>query len=283
MRIPTVEWNLAGGCNYDCSYCIQSRRNRRGTVDPSVARAALAFLAGLPGEWEVKISGGEPFAHPAFTGTVVPTLMGETRHRVSVLTNFSADPRALFRFAAATRGRLSVFSTSFHPEFTDALEFARKAAWFENLLEADARLVVNQVVLPGRVADAARSRAVFEERGLRWFPQLYKRDGGVASYPDEDDLRTLLGDDVRPRDANTAPSYRGRTCWAGVDYLVLDPEGVAWSCRTARRHGRGRLGSAAGASVRRRGAPRPCPFTICPCTVPANRGMIEGVDAAAAR
>jgi len=25
--------------------------------------------------------------------------------------------------------------------------------------------------------------------------------------------------------------------------------------------------------------PHPCAYTICPCSVPANRGMIEGVKA----
>lgn len=280
MRTPTVEWQLAGGCNYDCSYCIQSRKTRRGGVDRDLAAAALDLLGALPGEWEIKISGGEPFAHPPFATWIVPSLMADTAHRVSVLTNFSADTRTLFRFAAATRGRLSVFSASFHPEHADAGEFADKARWFGDLLEADARLVVNQVVLPGRVADAARCRTIFEDRGLRWFPQLCKEDGRVATYPDADELAALVGDDVRPRDANTAPSYRGRSCWAGVDYLVLDRDGRAWSCRTARRHARGSLGSVREGEIRRRTRPRPCPFSICPCTVPANRGMVQGVGAA---
>ncbi|MFT5686693.1 MAG: hypothetical protein ACI8RZ_007649, partial [Myxococcota bacterium] len=81
-----------------------------------------------------------------------------------------------------------------------------------------------------------------------------------------------------PSEANTAPSYLGSVCWAGVEYLVVDKDGEVWSCRTAKRHGEGHLGNAFTGSVTRFTAPSPCPYSICPCTVPANRGMIEGVS-----
>lgn len=276
-RIPTVEWQVAGACNYDCSYCIQSRRYRRGRPHRDQIASALRFFAALPGQWEIKCSGGEAFAHPLFMATIVPGLMAQTDHRISILTNFSADTATLHRFASLTRGRLSVFSASFHIEYTQAEAFAEKLAWFADLLEPDARVVVNQVVRPGRLEEAAACRAVFEAAGLRWFPQLYKVKGGVADYADEAALAALIGERPGPRAANVAPSYLGRMCWAGVEYLVVDKDGEVWSCRTAKRGGEGRLGSAFDGSAIRWTAPSPCPYRICPCTVPANRGMIEGV------
>lgn len=277
-RVPTVEWQVAGACNYDCSYCIQSRRYRRGRPKADQIDAALRFFATLPGQWEIKCSGGEAFAHALFMKQIVPGLMARTQHRISILTNFSASPATLQRFAELTRGRLSVFSASFHIEYAQAATFARKAAWFVDLLEIDARFVVNQVVLPGREAEAAACQAVFEAAGLRWFPQLYKVKGGVAAYPDEGALRALIGDAPGPREANIAPSYRGLRCWAGVEYLVVDKNGEAYSCRTAKRHQQGRLGNIFDDDVVRWVAPSPCPYDICPCTVPANRGMIEGIQ-----
>ena len=80
------------------------------------------------------------------------------------------------------------------------------------------------------------------ERGIRWFPQLLKVKGRVVDYEgEEDDLRELIGDAPGPREANLAPSYQGRTCWAGVDYFTVDKDGRAWSCRTAKRGGDGLL------------------------------------------
>lgn len=273
MRSPTIEWQVAGACNYDCSYCIQSKAYRRGRPQRAQLATAIDTFAGLPGRWEIKCSGGEAFAHPLFMELVVPELMARTPHAISVLTNFSASRAELMEFARLTRGRLAVFSASLHLEFTSIDAFADKLAWFALMLDAGVKLVVNQVVLPGREAEAARGRDAIEARGIRWFAQLYKRDGGVAEYPDGA-LVQLIG----KRPANTAPSYRGRTCWAGVDYFTVDKTGDAWSCRTAKRFGEGRLGNLFDGTLQRALAPQPCGYDICPCSVPVNRGMIEGVS-----
>ena len=135
----------------------------------------------------------------------------------------------------------------------------------------DVDFVVNQVVLPGREHEADACRTVVEARGLRWFPQLYKVDGGVADYPDPNALVQLVG----TRKANTAPSYRGRLCWAGVDYFVVDKSGDAWSCRTAKRYDEGHLGNVFDGAFARAPEPLPCSYDICPCSVPFNRGMVQ--------
>jgi MoaA/NifB/PqqE/SkfB family radical SAM enzyme len=278
VRFPTIEWQVAGACNYDCSYCIQSRRYRKGRIDERRLDAALAFFTALPGRWEIKMSGGEAFAHAAFLERIVPGLMEHSAHRLSVLTNFSATTRELMRFLARTRGRLGVFSASLHLEFTSLEEFARKAVWFSLQLDGDVRFVVNQVVLPGREEEALRCRRAIEARGLRWFPQLYKTKGGVADYADEAALAAVL-DGLGERESNRAPSYRGRRCWAGAEYFTVDKDGWAWSCRTAKRHAEGRLGNIYAGDVRLQAGARSCAYAICPCSVPANRGMIEGVPA----
>ena len=278
-RAPTIEWQVAGACNYDCSYCIQSRRYRRGRPDEAQIASALSFFRELPGAWEIKCSGGEAFAHPLFLDTIVPGLMAETPHTISVLTNLSASYDDLGRFLTLTAGRLRVFSASLHLEHVDLAAFGDKARWVADRLGPEARLVVNQVVLPGQEATALRCRRHIEGLGLKWFGQLFKTKGGVAEYPDADALIAVIGDAPGPREANLAPSYLGRRCWAGVEYLTIDKDGRAWSCRTAKRHGEGLLGNILEGTVRRRDAPAPCPWTICPCTVPANRGMIEGIAA----
>jgi hypothetical protein len=180
-------------------------------------------------------------------------------------------------FAQLTRGRLAVFSASLHLEFAEVSEFAAKAAWFALQLDPAARFVVNQVVLPGREVEARACRDVIEEAGLRWFPQLYKRDGGVAPYPDTQALIPLIGLRPSPRQANIAPSYRGRVCRAGVDYFIVDKDGDAWACRTAKRHDESALGNIFEGALERLSIAAPCTYDICPCTVPANRGMIEGI------
>ena len=42
MRRPTIEWQVCGVCNYDCSYCIQSKVYRVGHPSPEQVEGFLA-------------------------------------------------------------------------------------------------------------------------------------------------------------------------------------------------------------------------------------------------
>lgn len=279
-----MEWQVAGACNYDCSYCIQSKANRVGHPTDAMVDGFLRFFAALPPRgarpWEIKMSGGEPFAFRGFMDRVVPGLIAETPHVLSVLTNLSAPLSVLERFAELTRGRLGVVSASVHLEHVDAEAFAEKARRFREALGPGPRLVINAVLVPGRLPQVARAKGAIHAAGLPFFPQVMKTKSGVFAYDDEDAPRVsdLLGPSPSPRTANTAPSYRGRLCFTGVDYFVLAQDGDAWSCRTARRNGAGYLGNVLGGTFALLSAPRACAWDICPCTVPANRGMIEGIE-----
>jgi hypothetical protein len=282
-RKPTVEWQVCGVCNYDCSYCIQSREHRVGHPSAEEVESFLRFFAALPappsGRWEIKMTGGEPFAFKGFMDRIVPGLVAGTPHTISVLTNLSAPPAVLERFATLTRGRLGIVSASLHLEFTTIEAFVARAAAFRAMIDPAASLVVNAVLVPGRLDEVTRAREALAAVGLRLFPQVMKVGGGVHEYDggDRPFVDDLVGISPTPRQANTAPSYRGRPCWTGVEYFVLLQDGDGWSCRTARRHRQGYLGNVHRGDLTLRVAPAACPYDICPCTVPANRGMIEGV------
>lgn len=283
-RSPTVEWQVCGVCNYDCSYCIQSRASRTGHPSAEDVGTFLAFferLGSAESPWEVKMTGGEPFAFAGFLDEIVPGLVERTPHVISVLTNLSAPMRKLEAFARMTRGRLGIVSASLHLEYAETDEFVEKIAAFRELMDPAARLVVNSVLVPGRLDLVEDADAKLAARGLKLFPQVMKVKGGVHEYDGEDlvPLGRVLGGRTGPREANLAPSYRGRLCWTGVEYFVLTQTGDAYSCRTARRHGDGWLGNVLAGTFRLETAPQACEYDICPCTVPANRGMIEGVGA----
>lgn len=277
-RQPTIEWQTNGVCNYDCSYCIQSRVYRRGHPTDAEVDKFLAFFEALPAVWEIKMSGGEPFAFKGFLGRVVPGL-ARLPHRVSVLTNLSAPFNSLGRFVDAVGDKLAVVSASLHLEYTSAEEFVEKAAWLRLRLRPETALVVNSVLVPGTLEQLAEVRRLIEGAGLHYFPQVMKTKHGVFPYNASDlvTIQSLTGRNPTPREANMAPSYRGRVCWTGVEYFALEQNGDAWSCRTARRFRQGYLGNVLAGTVRLLSEPRRCVYDICPCTVPANRGMIEGV------
>ncbi|MCC6559042.1 MAG: radical SAM protein [Polyangiaceae bacterium] len=278
-RRRTVEWQVSGVCNYDCSYCIQSKKSRVGHPSPEEVERFLDFFAALPAAWEVKMTGGEPFAFRGFMDRIVPGLIERTPHTVSVLSNLSAPLPILERFAELTRGRLGIVSASLHLEFVSADDFVTRATALRALIDPAARMVVNAVLVPGRLDEIARARRAIEAAGLPFFPQVMKVGPGTFEYDvgDRALVRALVGRDPTPRQANLAPSYRGRMCHAGAEYFVLTQTGDGWSCRTARRHHEGYLGNVHEGTFSLREGPERCRYDICPCTVPANRGMIEGV------
>jgi organic radical activating enzyme len=270
---------VCGVCNYDCSYCIQAPHTRVGHLDDVTLDAMLAFLSQLDGTWEIKMTGGEPFAFKGFMDRIIPFLAG-TRHRISTLTNLSAPLPVLQRFAHLTSEKLTVLSASLHLQSTTAREFVDKLTHFRGWSPAS-RIVVNSVLDPDNLPAVAHARKVVEDAGFTFFPQLMKVKGGVFPYsPGQMELvRGIVGnleEATLNRTANVAPAYTGRRCFTGARYFVLMQNGDAWSCRSAKREGDGFLGNVA-TGVKLRGGPVICPYTICPCTVPANRGMIEGV------
>jgi MoaA/NifB/PqqE/SkfB family radical SAM enzyme len=277
---PTVEWQICGSCNYHCDYCIQSPARRKGEPSETLVAHMLSFLAALPGQWEIKMTGGEPFSTRLLLDRIVPGLVEQTSHRVSLLTNLSPAPAVLRRFGALTVGRLAVVSASLHMDFTEVEAFLDRLSALRESAGSGPRFVVNAVLVPRLLERLAHARIAVEAAGFRFFPQLMKVKGGVFPYSrgDLERIDALLGGWAKAeamRTANLAPAFSGHRCWAGARYLVLTQTGEAWACRTARRNGDGFLGQVG--QIALRPSPVVCPYSICPCAVPANRGMIEGV------
>lgn len=274
----TVSWNIVGGCNYRCTYCVQKHAPGLGAPSDEELNAALSALEVLPGSWEFKISGGEPFLLKRLPE--VAKRLAARGHRVSVLTNLSAPLRVLHDFIDAAGAQLRTFSCSLHREETTEDEFFEKARAVKQALAAwpKATFVVNSVVVPGLVDDVAKSRARFEGAGLKFYPQLMRKDGKAVTYDEGDQTRIdeAFDDLVGPQQMNRGYSLKGKTCHAGSKYFIVHPRGDAFACYPGKRVGDAHLGNVFDGSLKLWTAPRACPYEVCPCTVPQNRGIIEG-------
>ena len=281
---PTVEWQVNGHCNYDCTYCIQSKASRVGTPSDATVRAIVGEFAELPGTWEIKMSGGEPFAFKGFVDLVIPQLVQRTDHLLSVLTNFSAPLDVLERFCQRTASRLRITSASLHPDSVDVKQFVDKAVAYRKLREQycpHSSFVVNVVLVPGHVKAHFDYRDRFQAEGIRYFPQLMKIGGGVYPYDarERSMIERLTGGSHDPHVVNRAPSYEGEWCEAGAWYFTVDQTGEAYTCRTGKRfldvNDRASMGNLAAGTFQLRQQGGRCPYPICPCTVPVNRGMVR--------
>jgi len=287
-----ISWNVNTACNYRCGYCTQRFKDDRGRWSRDTPRFLEAF-ARLPGRWEVKISGGEPFVHPTLD-EIVGGLAG-LGHRISVVTNFSASEARLESFVEAARGRVGVFSCSMHLAYVDDVaSFARKAAWLEERLRAAAdptlprpsvnvTTVATKAVIP-RLSSLA---AIFATHEVAFKVQPEKQERGrpeiehslptlgqhVIEYePAEREVLLSLGG--HNRTGEIVHRYEGRPCWSGARYFILDDLGEAFRCYPARRRRLERMGNFLDASFSLADEPAPCLYATCNCTVPIARAMM---------
>jgi organic radical activating enzyme len=277
---PTVSWNVVGGCNYRCTYCVQKHLPGTGAPSDAELDGALATFARLPGIWEFKISGGEPFLLRRLPE--VARRLAAAGHKVSVLTNLSASLGEIGGFIEAADDRLRTFSCSLHREYVGDDEFLAKAREVRSMLQPYPRatFVVNAVVVPGTVDDLAVARRRYEAAGVKFYPQLMRVNGSAVVYAAAEwrAIQSAFGDLVSPSQMNRSFSFTGRLCHSGSKYFIVHPRGDAFRCYPGKRAGDGWLGNVFDGSLRLWEGPRACPYDVCPCTVPQNRGIIEGLD-----
>lgn len=271
-----ISWNMNDLCNYRCSYCTQrNMADRRGVLEGERFQRALRSFAALPGAWEIKLSGGEPFRQPELTA-IARELVSQG-HCLSVQTNFSAPQDQIEAFLEATRGALNLFSASLHLEYDSAAGFWRKYQWIRPFEAEGVRFHVTSVATPSRLRQLRDEIApFFREHGIVFKVQPEKTEGYVRSYTDEERamLVELGGHNLTGEIEN---NFQGRLCRAGSHYLVVKSNGKAYRCYPASRLG-GKYASCGSIDegFRLLAGPALCPYTYCNCTVPIQRGMIEG-------
>lgn len=267
-------WNINTTCNYRCSYCTQRFLEDRARW----ARDTTAFLRGfsqLPGPWEIKLSGGEPFQHPTFLEIV--SGLRSLGHSISVVTNFSASPEKLQAFLNAAGAALRVFSASLHLEYisqpSDLQAFIDKGKTVQANLPPQGAFNVTCVATQQHLPYLAELAERFAVQGLRFKVQPEKQSGDVIPYTaaEQAELLRLGGHN---RSGQVAWNFAGRPCWSGARAFTLDDRGQAWRCYPARRYRAQYLGNLLDGSFRLAAGPSPCLYAYCNCTVPLERGMM---------
>jgi MoaA/NifB/PqqE/SkfB family radical SAM enzyme len=274
-----ISWNINTSCNYRCTYCTQRFKDDRTRWSRDTQRFLAAFSK-LPGRWEIKISGGEPFVHPTLDEVV--SGLAELGFRISVVTNFSASQSRLARFIEAARGRVGVFSASLHLEYVEDLDaFVSRAAWMQKALSeaADRDLPAPSLCVTSVATRAALPRLPelatrFANAGIPFKVQPEKQESVVISYTpaEEEALLALGGHNLT---GEIEHRFKGRPCWAGARYLVLDDRGEAYRCYPARRKRRDYLGNFLSPDFALYDSATPCWYDTCHCTVPISRGMMS--------
>ena len=273
-----VSWNMNDVCNYRCSYCTQRHMGDRTGRLQDVERTLETFRE-LPGSWEFKLSGGEPFRQPGLVDIVAGLVaMG---HSISIQTNFSAAENELRAFLEASRGALNVFSASLHLEYVTPESFVEKYAIIKEYESLGVNFHVTSVGVPDRLIQLRDEvEPFFRKHGINFKVQPEKVRGYVREYsPEQKEILLQLGG--HNQTGRIEHNFQGKLCFSGANYIVIKSSGEAYRCYPASRVGGryAKLGSLTD-GIRLADGPRICPYTYCNCTVPIQRGMIEGQSTA---
>lgn len=277
-----ISWNMNTSCNYRCSYCTQRFLDDRGRWARDVPNFLAAF-ARLPGKWEIKLSGGEPFVHPEFLRVVRE--LAQLDFTISVVTNFSASRERLLGFLDAVGDRLGVLSCSLHLEYVDIDDRPGKPDTLSDFIArcqlanahaakiAGASVCVTCVATRANLELLPRLRERFAAAGVTFKVQPEKQDREVIGYSshEREQLVALGGHNLT---GSIAPDFGGQPCWAGARYFIVDDRGEAYRCYPARRYRVERLGNLLDGSFTLASMPAPCRYRYCNCTVPIERGMM---------
>ena len=269
-----VSWNMNDACNYRCSYCTQRHMGDRSGQLDDVPRTLESFRS-LPGHWEFKLSGGEPFRQTGLDQIVAGLV--EMGHSISIQTNFSAPEAKLRSFLEASRGALHVFSASLHLEYATPDSFVEKYNIIKEYESLGVRFHVTSVGIPDRLEQLRDEvKPAFAQHGIELKVQPEKIRGYVRQYTEEQ-KKLLLELGGHNQTGKIENSFQGKLCFSGANYIVIKSNGKAYRCYPASRVG-GRYADLGSLSdgIKLNGGPRICPYTYCNCTVPIQRGMIEG-------
>lgn len=268
-RAGHMHWNIADWCNYRCSYCCEGRfqpnLDRPKFLEDALLDAGLRFLATLDKGWTVRLSSGEPSAHPRLLDLTRGIVAAG--HRVAMETNLSLPLERYQEFLAAAGENLAYLHASLHLEETSAEAFLAKCLVLRDRISAvpGAGLFAAAVATSARVQDIASAIALFERSGLKLNLQLllsFMRDGS-ADY--RANVLEPLREHFEPAAHLKQESHRGKSCFAGGRWLLLDMEGDVWRCHAARGEGGVRLGNVAQGSFELDREPRACVYDYCGC------------------
>ncbi len=212
---------------------------------------------------------GEPLLTPNFLEIIRELI--KAGHQIGLLTNFSAPVDKIEKFCEITKGNLFEFGVSLHLERANPEKFLEKAVKIKKL--AGDSFSVRSVVRKGQVEELKKIAQMFQKKGIHFSMQPERDHGDEKNLNEEsfvnynkkelDIIRDFRGE-FSSRDNL---KLKGKRCWAGSKYFVINEDGEAWQCQPARRYKntKGYLGNLLRGDFKLRKSPLPCRYKYCYC------------------
>jgi molybdenum cofactor biosynthesis enzyme MoaA len=273
LRIPKVStpapqvnftWDSHYKCNFRCPYCwfyegwVQgSKRNHYLPVEEWMRHWRRIY--NQYGKCHIAITGGEPFLYPNF----IPLVKELSQvHSVKVTTNMSGD---IETFVKEIDPQKVILDLNFHPLFSSQEPYIKKTLL---LKKAGFKAGVCYLAYPPQMKQIDTVRMRFESEGINfalaafWGEYLGRRYPESYSQQDRDMIRPFLGDIDRITYHLKGESPKGKLCYAGHRYAVIQADGKVIRCGQLADKV---IGNFFDEEFSLLDAPEPCEAETCPC------------------
>lgn len=286
-----AEWQLNIFCNFNCSYCYFTQKDRTNPrlVGYSDVDAWVKAFDQTGRVWQIGITGGEPFLHPRFVELCKKLTQ---KHTIDITTNLSTNNINTF-CEGVDPAKVTSINASLHIQERERLrskdDFAKN---FHCLKENGFKVRVSQVMFPsilGRFSDIFNE---FQKRGIIIRPKMFKGDYLGKSYPggySEDEKKLILSFDQKTDELEKPDwllikvrrpggsrftnfqcnketldgylSFQGIPCAAGKEFVIIRFNGDVLRCDDDPRY----LGNLLKGDLRFMRGTEACGGRICSC------------------
>jgi len=237
LEYAEVKWDLNAYCGFQCSYCDSQYKS--GDLDKTVDQY-LTVIDKLQHSrykhhskilW--KIGGGEPLHFPHLS-----TLLKKMKEKSCIIRLDTSGDDNWFTFYGIA-GLVDHVKLTYHSwQNDDVFDFI-----LEQCKEKNVNVSIDIPLIPGRIVESRNKVNYFNNLGYTCSEQILYDLGGVLhrGYSQVDQNR-IYGrpDDWLPEAPKpnynyvdltvvngTDPVYTGNPCYAGVDWLYINPKGFA--------------------------------------------------------
>jgi len=273
-----IDWEPTYDCNYRCFYCfaaggdIHTRLERERERRPPVERL-IEIFAGIPSQWRVHLSGGEPLVY----SEIIPLLIGVLQQRkVDMLTNLSIRIDELIESVPRSN---FIITATWHPipAHGDIEGFISR---LQRLLRGGFNVSkrVPYVLHPRQLAQVGEFKERLEEVGFTLAGKVFRGTWQGRRYPDEhspEEGRIVDEYLYDPIDRFPRPvATKGERCLAGCRTIVVRSDGSIHRCPDDRRV----MGDFYAGEFPVYSEAMPCDVGGCHCISSIARGFVEGID-----
>lgn len=300
MIMMEANWLINDFCNFDCIYCYPGSKKNKFIGLHDYQKIIDGFnRTGL--RWLIYISGGEPFLFPNFVELCEKLT---EKHIISLNTNLSH--KDVFRFAECiSPERVRCFHCSLHIQEREKHKSVKDFIYRYKFLESKRFYVYASYVLHPLLLNRFRDDyAYFKSEGIILRPKIFRGTFGRfmlrRTYPDayskkqkkmiisyieqsqkdgdfnishkEDTIKGRLSDVYLDKlFINGLPSFKGRSCLAGKNFVRLTPEGNAYRCYNENQC----MGNLFDGTVKFLDNPQICESEFCVCPYIGYRHILK--------